>query len=77
MLTYQCSLWCVAALTMQHIITSSTLKFWASLADGTWLFTHYSFCFSIFNNIAPEDIHENFNELSFLHNQDEAPVSSH
>ena len=30
----------VAAPTRQHIIASSTFKFWSSLADDTWLFTH-------------------------------------
>jgi len=34
MLLYHCTLWCVAALTRQHIITSS-FKFVASLADVT------------------------------------------
>ena len=43
--TYHCTLWCVAALTRQHIITSSTFNFWASLADDTRLFTHQSFDF--------------------------------
>jgi len=40
MLPYYCTLWCVAALTRRHIITTSSSKFWASLADDTWLFTH-------------------------------------
>jgi hypothetical protein len=40
MLPYHCTVCCVAALTRQHIITSSTFKFWSSLADDTWLFTH-------------------------------------
>jgi len=56
LLMYQCTLWCVAALTRQHIITSSAFKFCTSLTDITWLFTHYLFCFLIYNNIAPEDI---------------------
>jgi hypothetical protein len=67
----------VAALTRLHIITSSTFKFWSSLADDTWLFTHMSFLFLIYNHVAPQNIREHFNELSFLHNHDEAPVTSH
>jgi hypothetical protein len=52
-------------------------KFWASLADDTWLFTHLSFQFSIYNHFAPENIDELCSELSVLHNQDKAPVTSH
>src|SRR5215471_9529483 len=43
-LTYHCTLCCVAALTTQYIITS-TSKFWSLLADDTWLFTHCLFDF--------------------------------
>jgi len=57
----------MAALTKQLITTSSPFKFWASLADEIWLFTHQCFSFSIYNHVAPEDIHEHFSELSFLH----------
>jgi hypothetical protein len=67
----------VAALTGQHIITSSPFKFLSSLADDTWLFTHQSFSFSIYNPVAPEYIHDHFNELSFLYNHNEAPVTCH
>jgi len=67
----------VAALTRQHIITTLTFKFCASLADTTWLFTLLSFLVLIHNHVAPENIHEHFNELSFLHHHVEAPVTSH
>ena len=77
MLTYHCTLWCMAALTKQHITTSSTFKFWSFIADVTWLFTLQCFGFFIYNHVAPEDIHEHFNELSFPYNHDEAPVTSH
>jgi hypothetical protein len=65
---YHCTLWCVATLTRQHILTSSTCRFWASLGDDTWLFTHLSFCYSIYNHVAPETINEHFNKATFLHN---------
>jgi len=58
----------VAALTSQHIITSSV---WASVADDTQLFTHQCFSFLIHNHVTLENIHEHFNEQSFLHNHDE------
>jgi hypothetical protein len=76
MLTYHCTLCYVAAQTKQYIITSSDFKFWASLADDTWLFTHWSFLFLTYNHVALENIHKHFKELSFLHNHYEAPVTS-
>jgi hypothetical protein len=71
------SLHCVAALTRQHIITSWSINLWPSLADDTSLFTHCSFLFLIYTHFAPENLYEHFNALSFLHNHDEAPVTSH
>jgi hypothetical protein len=65
----------MAALTRQHIITSSVFSFWSSVADDTWLFRHCSLIFLIYSHVAPEDIHDHFNKLSFLYNHDEAPVT--
>jgi len=76
MLMYHCTLWCVTALTRQHIITTSVFNFWTSLADDTWLFTLQCFSLLIYNHVAPQDIIEHFNELSFLYNHDEAPITS-
>jgi len=66
----------VAAPIKKHIITTSVFNFWTSLADDTWLFTLQCFSFLIYNHVAPQDIHEHFNELSFLYNHDEAAVTS-
>jgi len=37
----------------------------------------YLFIFFIYNHVAPQYIHEHFNELAFLYNLDEAPVTLH
>ena len=51
------------------------LNLGSSLADDILLFTLYPFSFLIYNHVAPEDLHERFNELSFLYNHDSVTVN--